>query len=265
MLHRLAARRRLGRQTGTAAPPSTSGASRGSAAARRHARATPSGARHRCARSGRTRARRCRAASGSRRARPRAARRPASGSARATPAAPAARGAASADTGGMSCRCGVIARIASAIWSSVASTSSRPACRECLPLDAAGDLIERLAEARGPVLLLDQARHQIGLVVRHVRVEHAARCIARISRLSTSIAAKCFSASSGADRHAARDREEQSGGLEIARASPAGSRDTPFGRSLSSARIEVARLRIVLLVLRARGGRSATARGRTRR
>ena len=91
---------------------------------------------------------------------------------------------------------------------------------------------------------------QIGLVVAACSGSNMVAVYWRMSRLRTSIAAKCSSASSGAVRHAARDAEEQRGGLEIARRLLLHRAARLAAGPCSRSRVEIARLRIILDVLR---------------
>ena len=47
--------------------------------------------------------------------------------------------------------------------------------RERAAFDAPGDLEQRVSEAGGKVFFFDQTREQVGLAVRHVRLEHRSR------------------------------------------------------------------------------------------
>ena len=117
-----------------------------------------------------------------------------------------------------------------------------------MALHAAGDLMQHLAEAAAEILLLDQAGDQIGLGVRHARLEQRRRILPDLAaqnvgrRVVLPNVAGCIFL-------APRDCQELLGPAQIA-LGLALDRGHGAGQVIADARVEEARDRVVLDVLR---------------
>ena len=241
-------------------PASASASSRG-----RH------GARHRpalgdrCDRSGRRRARRCPGAPESRRAPPRAGRRPASGS--------VARGQQELlplvrvwrrRTGASRPRPSTIVRMACAIWSSVASTSSRPTAKNgwrSTRRATWNSVSPRLAvKSSSSIRLASRSASRGGML----GLEHRRRVAADVA--AEDVEGRLMVLGVARRRLSPCGRSRGTGSRPRRSApSPAAPAADPVASSLPLRGIEEARHRVVLDVLRRRRGRCATAPARTRR